>query len=292
MRILITGGSGFIGRNLFEYLSKRYDCSVPAHSELELLDAEAVAHYLQANRFDAVIHSAGIPVSRKIKEPKNVALGNLKMFFNIARNTDCFSKMIFFGSGAEYDLSRGISRVKESDSDRNIPADELGFSKYICSKYIEKGDNMASLRLFGVFGKYEDYQIRFISNAICKAVCGLPITIKQNRYFSYLYIDDLCKITEYFINHHARHKIYNVVPSETIDLLSIAKKVNRLSKKNLDIIVHTPGLAKEYTADNSLLMDEMGGFNFMPLEEAIKKLYGWYGENKKIINPGLLAYDP
>ena len=292
MKILITGGSGFIGRNLFEYLSKKYDCFSPAHKELELLDENAVMLFLKANRFDVVIHSAGIPVSRKIKEPKNVALGNLKMFFNIARNKDYFSKMIFLGSGSEYDLRCEISKVKESDFDKSVPADELGFSKYVCSKEIEKSDKMINLRLFGVFGKYEDYQIRFISNAICKAVCGLPITIKQNRYFSYLYIDDLCRVADHFIDHDAKHKIYNVVPEETADLLSIAGKVNEFSGKNLDIIVHTPGLGKEYTADNSLLVSEIGDFKFTPLEEAIKKLYSWYEENKKNIDPGLLTYDP
>lgn len=292
MKVLITGGSGFIGRNLFEYLSKRYDCFVPTHQELDLLDDKAVMYFFKANRFDVVIHSAGIPFSRKIKGPKNVAFGNLKLFFNIVRNRDYFSKMIFLGSGSEYDLRYDISKVKESDSERSVPADELGLSKYVCSKYIEKSDSMISLRLFGVFGKYEDYQIRFISNAICKAIYGLPITIKQNRFFSYLYVDDLCKIVEYFINHNARHKIYNVVPSEISDLLSIARKVKELSQKNLDIVVQVPGLDKEYTADNSLLVNEIGDFNFTPLDEAIKKLYDCYEENKKIINPELLTYDP
>jgi GDP-L-fucose synthase len=292
MRILITGGSGFIGKNLFEYFSQRYDTFAPAHTELDLLDENAVAHFFKANRFDTVIHSASVPVSRKIKDPKNVAFCNLKMFFNIIRNSDYFSRMIFLGSGSEYDLRYDISRVKESDSDNSVPADELGFSKYVCSKYIEKSNNMINLRLFGVFGKYEDYQIRFISNAICKAIYNLPITIKQNRSFSYLYIDNLCRIVEYFINHNTKHKIYNVVPNEIFDLLSIAKKVNELSKKNLDIVVHAPGLGKEYTADNSLLVNEMGDFNFTPLEEAIKKLYGWYEENKKVIDPALLTYDP
>ncbi len=292
MKILITGGSGFIGRNLFEYLSKKYDCFAPTHKELELLDENAVMLFLKTNRFDVVIHSAGVPVSRKIKEPKNVAFGNLKMFFNIVRNKDYFSKMISLGSGSEYDLRRDISRVKEADSDRSVPDDELGFSKYACSEYIKKSDKMVSLRLFGVFGKYEDYHIRFISNAICKAVYGLPITIKQNRSFSYLYIDDLCRVADHFINHDAKHKVYNVVPDETADLLSIAGQVNEFSGKNLDILVHAPGLGKEYTADNSLLMSEIGDFKFTPLEEAIKKLYSWYEENKKNIDPGLLAYDP
>ncbi len=55
------------------------------------------------------------------------------------------------------------------------------------------------LRLFGVFGPHEDYAIRFISNAICKALFGLPITLRQNRTFSYLFIDDLGPIVERFL---------------------------------------------------------------------------------------------
>lgn len=291
-RIFLTGRRGFIGRNLLEFLETKYEVLAPSHQELELLDREAVTNYLSNNKIDVVIHCAGIPCHRKIKDQKDIAYRNIRMFFNIVRNTNYFSKMIFLGSGAEYDLRYDISKVKEDDFDNHIPADELGFSKYVCSKYIEKTDNIINLRPFGIFGKYEDYQIRFISNAICKAIYDLPITIKQNRFFSYLYIDDLCSIVEYFINYEARYKIYNVVPNETVDLLSIAKKVKELSKKNLEIIVHTPGLGKEYTADNSCLLSEIGDFSFIPLEEAVKKLYKWYEENKNIINRELLVYDP
>lgn len=292
MKILITGISSAIGRNLFEHLSKKHDCLAPEHKELDFLDENAVARFFGGCKFDTVIHCAGVPATRKIKAPKDVVSGNLRMFFNIARNRAYFSKMIFLGSGSEYDLRYDISRVKESDFDKSVPFDESGFSKYLCSKYIEKSDNMVSLRLFGVFGKYEDYQIRFISNAICKALCGLPITIKQNRIFSYLYIDDLCRIMEYFINNNTRHKVYNVVPKESIDLVDIAGKVRELSGRRSEIVIGAPGMGKEYTADNSRLLDEIGSFNFTGIEEGIKKLYGWYEKNKEIIDHRLLAYDP
>jgi GDP-L-fucose synthase len=118
------------------------------------------------------------------------------------------------------------------------------------------------------------------------------MSLKQNRLFSYLFIDDLCRIAEYFINHETKHKIYNVAPYEISDLLSIAKRVNEVSKKNLEIIIHTPGMGKEYTADNSFLVNEIGDFKFTPHKEAIKELYEWYEKNKSIINRELLLYDP
>lgn len=55
--------------------------------------------------------------------------------------------MIHFGSGAEYDKSKPIVKVKETDFGKVIPKDEYGFFKYICSKYIEKTDKIICLRI-------------------------------------------------------------------------------------------------------------------------------------------------
>ena len=49
MKILITGGSGFIGRNLVKTLNKDYDVYSPSSSELDLTDAQQVTTYLQIN---------------------------------------------------------------------------------------------------------------------------------------------------------------------------------------------------------------------------------------------------
>lgn len=292
-KIFLTGKTGFIGKNILEFLEdSKYNVLAPSHQELELLDGEAVKNFLCRNKVDVVIHSALIPSHRKIKNPRDIAYRNLRMFFNIARNAQYFSKMIFFSSGAEYGVRHDLSKVKETDFDKHIPEDEHGFSKYVCSQYIDRSDKIVNLILFGIFGKYEDYQMRFISNAICKAIHNLPVTIKQNRTFSYLYIEDLCRIVKYFIESEPKYKIYNVAPNRSIDLLSIAKKVNEISGKDLQIIVHNPGSGKEYTASNSRLMNELKDFHFTPLEEAMKELYKWYEENKNTIDYNLLLYDP
>ena len=91
-----------------------------------------------------------------------------------------------------------------------MPRDAYGFSKYICAKYIERSEKIVNLRLFGVFGAYEDYTVRFISNACCRALKGLPIVLRQDVTFDYLYVKDLAKITRWFIENNARHKAYNV----------------------------------------------------------------------------------
>ena len=56
-----------------------------------------------------------------------------------------------------------------------------------------------NLRVFGVFGKYEDYETRLISNIICRVIFKLPVEINQNAVYDFVYINDLVKIIEYFI---------------------------------------------------------------------------------------------
>lgn len=47
-KILLTGGSGFIGRNLREsFLASKYDITAPTHSELDLLDTRSTDEFFK-----------------------------------------------------------------------------------------------------------------------------------------------------------------------------------------------------------------------------------------------------
>ena len=277
MKIFITGGTGFIGRNLKEQLSNKYNIFAPTSSELNLLNEALVYKYLKQYHFDVVIHAATWNATRtSTKDLTKVLENNLRMFFNIARCSNCYGKMIYFGSGAEYDRQHWIPKMKEDYFDTYVPTDQYGFSKYIMRKYTEKAKNIYNLCLFGVFGKYEDWRIRFISNACCKVIFNLPITIEQNVFFDYMYIDDLIKITEWFIVNTPKEKTYNVCTGQTYDLLTLAKKVLEISGKNLDIIIKNEGMGKEYSGDNSRLLKEIGNYTFREIDICIKELYQWY----------------
>ncbi len=154
-KVLITGGSGFIGRNLVEYLGDRFEISAPASAELNLLDEHSVRDFLRRGGFDAVVHAATTRSNRGLGSPPDMLDRNCRMFFNLARNQSLFGKMLHFGSGAEYGRECLPARVTESYFDTRVPRDAYGFSKYICTKYAERSDNIFVLRLFGVFGRYE-----------------------------------------------------------------------------------------------------------------------------------------
>ncbi|MBU4348985.1 NAD(P)-dependent oxidoreductase, partial [bacterium] len=217
------------------------------------------------------------------KDPSKVLEYNLKMFFNIAGCRDYFGKMIYFGSGAEFGRENWIPKMKEDYFDQHVPVDQYGFSKYIMTKYTQLSSNIYNLRLFAVFGKYEDWRVRFISNACCRAVLNLPIRINQNVFFDHLYIDDLVKIVKWFINNKPQKNIYNVCTSDVYDFKTLAEKIIKISGKRLDINIKTEGLGREYSGDNSLLLKELKDFEFTSIDESIKALYDWYESNKQII---------
>ena len=291
-KILLTGGNGFIGKNILDsYLNEKYEIIAPRSFELNLVDTDCVDGFFKGKEFDIVLHSGTKPGHRNSKDPTNIFYSNLRMFQNLERHKDKYGKFINFGSGALYDVSTNISNAKEEDIYKNIGKDDHGFCKYVVGKQIENLDNFVDLNIFGIFGKYEDWQIRFISNAICKTLFDLPITIRQNRRFSYLYIDDLMPILELFIENDVKYKSYNIVPDENVELLQLAQIVKKISGKNIDINVANERFGLDYTGDNSRFKNEFVNIKFTNTREAVSALYNYYNEMKLSLNKELLLLD-
>lgn len=286
--ILILGASGFVGRNLVEKLSSKYDLLIPSRTELNVLDEFSLEKYFKTKKIEIVINTVVVGGSRKEEHENFMLQNNLKMFFNIVRNKKYFKKMIHLGSGAEYDKKRALINIKEEDFDKRIPEDEYGFYKYICSKYIEETNEIVNLRIFGLFGKYEDYRYRFISNAICRNIYGLPITLNQDAYFDYLYINDFIKIIEYFINNDTKYKSYNIGVGSPVSLLTLAKKINEIDDMKSEIIVKKKGLNRQYSCNNDRLKEEVKGFSCQNISKSLEELYGWYKRNKNSIDKKLI----
>lgn len=283
--VLLTGGSGFIGRNIREsFLSRKYHILAPSSQELNLADEQSVDHFFNHHTIDVVIHAAVKPGHRNAKDPTHLFYTNTRMFFNLERHRDTYQKMLVLGSGAIYDNRHYSPKMQEEDWKKHIPADEHGYCKYVCEKIIEQSSNIYDLRIFGIFGKYEDYAIRFISNAICKTLFDLPITIRQNRKFDYLYIDDLMPVLEWFIEHQPAHKAYNITPNQSVSLQDLALLVKEISGKELPIQIAREGMGLEYSGDNTRLKTEFPALKFTSLPQAIGNLYAWYKDHKSQID--------
>lgn len=288
-KILITGASGFIGKNLKEGLEEKYSIHCPGRLELDLLCEDVVMSYIKEHRFDIIIHAANTNTTRKRNVSAYDSLNNnLQMFFNLERCSNYYGKMYYFGSGAEYDMEHYIPYMKEEYFDTYIPKDPYGFSKYIMSKICLQSSNIYDLRLFGVYGKYEEWQRRFISNAICRALKGMDITIQKNVYFDYLWIDDLTNIMQWFIENEPRYKHYNVCRGRKIDLYSLACMVRECLNIDCKISIKENGWKPEYTGNNERLLKEIGEYPFVSFKESITELCRYYKDNISVIDESKL----
>jgi GDP-L-fucose synthase len=280
--ILVTGGSGFIGRNIVEYYHQKANLQkarvlYPTHAQLDLVSTKAVHEFFKANKIDYIINCANIGGDRRSQETPDIVEKNLRIFCNLYEESSRCKRMIHFGSGAEYDKSKPLHKVKESDF-HYPPGDSYGFSKYLMSRLLsdEYEEDVVCLRLFGVFGKYEDYTFKFISNSIVKYLLGLPIHIRQNVVFDWLYVHDLIEILPAFLDIEAYFEnFYNITPGSPMDLLTIAEMIN--TPKKVEIIVENPGMGYEYTGSNNRLLQFRENTRFTPMSVAISslKLYYW-----------------
>ena len=291
MKILITGAGGFVGRNLVEQYVDRYHVATPCRCELDLLDAEEVRDYLERHRFDVIIHAATDRSTRKLGSSPDLLQRNCRMFFNLSRNSHAFGRMLFLSSGAVYDRAHWHAQMSEDNFDAHVPTDDYGLSKYICAKAVDGMDRVYELRLFGVFGPYEDWQVRFLSNACARAVWDMPLVIRQNVFFDYLDVDDLSRILERMFYSCLRYRHYNVCTGSSLDLKTLAEKVIAASGKCLEVEVKNGGLGNEYSGENTRMLAEIPDFRFTPIEDSIARLYRWMESRKQCIDPASLRFD-
>jgi UDP-glucose 4-epimerase len=290
--VFVTGSKGFIGKNTVDFFENEYDILAPNHRELDLLCQDGVNKFFDTNEIDYVIHCASVGGNRKYDDTPEVIEKNVRMFFNLAENNKNFEKMINLGTGAEYSKCFMEPNIEENEIGKFIPEDYYGFSKYIISKNIVNTSNIYCLRLFGVFGPYEDYSYKFISNSILKNFLKLPIIIMQNVHFDWLYIDDLMSIMKYFLSNNPAENIYNVTSGKTTDIVSIAKIINNLADFESQINIRNKGLNREYSGSNRKLLDEIGEYEFIKIEDSIKKLMDYYKLNMDKLDLKIVKEDP
>jgi nucleoside-diphosphate-sugar epimerase len=288
---MVTGGSGFIGRNLVEHFrDSGMEVELPGHKDLDLTDPEAVRHYVREHRIDVVVHTANMGGNRKQVCPDVIGT-NLRMFLSIYRCRDEVDQVLHLGSGAEYDRRNYHPRLREEDFGTHVPIDDYGFSKLCMSELATNTKNITVFRLFGVFGTYEDHEFRFISNAIVKNLFGLPITVQQNVNFDYIWAKDVARVLHGAMITRMRHRHYNLCTGTTIDLVSLANLINDVSGRPVPINVVNSGMNVEYSGDNSRLMKELGVFEFTRVERAIATLFEHYREMLPRIDRDIIAAD-
>ena len=195
-KIIILGSSGFLGRNLCDFFSKNcnFELFPLSRKNVDFTNLDLLKQKVLEISPDYIIHSA---VSLENFE------NNIRMFYALENLTSYVRKIIIIGSGAEYISSRYRPLMKESyfPNVTVFPKDIYSLSKYTISKLhtSSSAQNIYNLRVFGIYGPYEDFQRRLISNNIVRHINNLPLTYNRNVTFDYLYINDFLTAIESFL---------------------------------------------------------------------------------------------
>lgn len=270
-KLLLTGGTGFVGRNILPILREKYDVSAPTRTELNINDQQNVDAWLNENRQDILVHCAIVNPSKDIDTDRNVLSDTLKSFLYLTRHS--FEKVIYIGSGAEYDKSKNITAVCEENIGENIPADEYGLAKYALNEIARSSKNIVNMRIFGCYGPTEPER-RFIRHAIDCCLKNEQITIRQDCRFSYVFVDDLARAILRVLETETKHRDYNIC-SDTYKLSELAEIVKKQMNSSLPVKIGTSGLNNEYTAKNDRFKREFPDFKFTSIEQGIAQQISW-----------------
>ena len=269
-RVLLTGGSGFIGRNMIPILKEFCQLYTPNRKELNLLDAGAVKQYIVDNKIDVVIHSANPNPAKNVLDAQDRMFeDSVRVFMNLYQAQDHYEMMYTLGSGAEFDKRMDIVSISEEEEFRSVPQDVYGLAKFTINHIIAASPKQCNLRIFACYGP-TDHSSKFITHAIHCCMRGEDITIRQNCYFDYMHVFDLAKILKYFIYNKPKHRSYNVCSGTRRTLQEIAREVSRQMNSQKDVVLLAEGWNKEYTGSNRRLLDEIGDYEFISLEEGVR----------------------
>lgn len=286
--VLITGAgpNGITGKLIKEKLADEYTVIAPSSKELDLTNDEMVNSFFENNKIDYVIHCATFrPLHNTTSHfVDDILESNLRMYFSLARQSNRFKKMIYFGSGAEFDKTSAIIDIKEEAFGRSIPKDQYGLGKYIMNLNTRNSNNIYNLRLFGTINPLERYTKNVISNICVKAISGDKISLRKNCMFSFVDMDDVTLLVKRMFREDLCFHDYNITSGKNYSLADIAEIISKMSAKRNPVIFENEGLNLEYTGSNERIISQFTNFQFTDISVSLKKVYDFYIQNQSAID--------
>lgn len=234
-KILITGGFGYVGSNLCQYLSKKsYEISIIDNLlqnnfnkkilsknvnffNIDINNLNKLSKNLNENNYDIVIHLAAIvgdPASKKFpKLTLNTNLKASKKLFKLCLKNKV-KKFIFFSTCSNYGLSSGKILLKESSPLK--PLSIYAKTKVDFERFLLKDKNQITkiiLRISTLFGVSPRMRYDLTINEFTKYLfLRKKLDVYDlNTWRPYIHLLDLANIVDFFINKKTNFntKVYN-----------------------------------------------------------------------------------
>jgi UDP-glucose 4-epimerase len=304
MRVLITGGAGFIGRHICEYFQHRAEVRVLDNlcrgfkRNLSGLNCQLIIGSIlepdvvrdAVKDVDFVFHLAAlVSVQESVQKPDEYAATNARgtaiVLQEAARAR--VKKLIFSSSAAIYGHSATIPKVESMPA---APKSPYAASKYegeqYCRSFTDKG-RLATvcLRYFNVFGPYQDAGSEYsaaVPAFIEKAIHNKPMTVfgdgRQTRDF--IYVKDVVAANAFFALESQATGVFNVASGKQITITDLALMIRKLanSGSTIEYGAERPGDVQHSVAR----MDKARAAGFRPvcdLAEGLRATIDFFKKN-------------
>lgn len=300
MKVLITGGAGFVGSSLADALLQKGNYEIvlvdnlltgrmenlPKHPNCRFIKSDAnnyndIAPVFLAFRFDFVFHYAAVVgVKRTLDNPVMVLddLKGIRNVLDLSKNTGV--KRVFFSSSSEvYGEPVHLPQHEHTTPlNSRLPyAIVKNVGESFCRSYQQEyGLEYTLFRFFNTYGPKQSPDF-VISKFIDAALAGRDITLYgdglQTRTFCYINDNSTACINalekNLFVN-----DVVNIGNDATVTILELAQLIIKLTGSSSKI-VHLPPLPEgDMTRRQPEItnMKQLLGRDFLPLEDGIKEI--------------------
>ena len=318
MKILVTGGAGFIGGNFVHHMVNKYPDYEIVNLDLltyagnletlkpvedkpnykfvkgDIADREFIMDLFKKEKFDIVVNfAAESHVDRSIEDP------------SIFVKTNVEGTVVLLDAAKKY----GVKRYHQVSTDEvygDLPLDrpDLFFteetpihtsSPYSSSKAAADLLVLAYHRTYGLpvsisrcsnnYGPYH-FPEKLIPLMIANALNDKPLPVYGEglNVRDWLYVEDHCKAIDLIIHNGRVGEVYNVGGHNEKTNIEIVKIICKELGKPESLITHVAdrkGHDMRYAIDPTKIHNELGWLPETKFEDGIKKTIKWYLENKE-----------
>jgi len=311
MRILVTGGLGFIGTNFIRYMlsedpqveiinidkmgvgsnSKNLeDLKLSNYRFIkgDISDHEAVSKLIRD--VDAVINfAAETHVDRSIKNPQLFVQSNILGTFTLLEAIRRYNRSVNFVQISTDEVYGEVLRGSFREFDRVNPSNPYSASKasadMLCRAYHRTyGLDVKITRCTNNFGPYQ-FPEKLIPKTIIRALKSLPVPIYGTgaNVRDWIYVLDHCEAIRLVLEKGQAGEIYNVSSGDEVSNIKVVKEVLQYLGRDEDLISFVedrPGHDIRYSLDSSKIRSELNWKPRHSFSSALEETVRWYVENE------------
>ncbi len=303
--ILLTGSSGFIGKNLLKILvEKKFNIHSLSSKDYDLTKERDVDLIFKNKKFDCVIHlAADVGGIQYIKSNQGKVLYN-----NLLMNTILMDKSRIHGVKKFISLNT-INSYPESDKILNEnqlwdgpPNPDIfsyGISKRILfaqskAYKLQYDFNSYNLIIDNTYGPYDNFNpnesrvipalITKFNDAVTKNSPFVNIWGSGKSIRQFLYVEDLVEIIKYVVENDIIYDTINISNGQTLTINELVSYISEIFKFKGEIKydISKPEGAAKRLMDNSRMINSINYNDFHFIKDGLLKTVKWYKSN--IIN--------